>query len=101
MLFLTFFVHLYIFCGVACTIEMTDQSLSEPIDLDFNNDIQDSCDYHDYSNEPIVDNVPNFSGLSILQHNICGALGKQHLLKILLNDIKRECRVQVIMLAET
>ena len=77
---------------------MTELSQSKPINLGFNNVIEDSCDYHDYSN---VNTVSNFNGLAILQHNICGVLGKQDALKLLLKDITRDCRVQVIMMAET
>ena len=80
---------------------MTDLSHSRPIDLGFNNVIEDSCDYRDYLNETIVDMVCTHSGLALLQHDIHGALGKQDVLKILLNDIKQDCRVQVIMLVET
>ena len=92
------FVHYYLFCSVACTLMMADMSETKPIDVGFNNVIEDSCDYHDYSN---VETASNFNGLSILQHNICGVLGKQDSLKLLLNNIRRDCRVQVIMLAET
>ena len=77
---------------------MLDMSHTKPIDLGFNNVIEDSCDYLDYSN---VETVSNFNGLAILQYNIRGVLGKQDSLKLLLNNIRRDCRVQVIMLAET
>ena len=77
---------------------MTELSNSKPIDLGFNNVIEDSWDYHDYSN---VNTVSKFNGLAILQHNIHGVLGKQDALKSLLKDIRRDCMVQVIMLAET
>ena len=93
-----FFVHYYLFCSVVCTLMMTDMSQTKPIDLSFNNVIEDLCDYLDYSN---VETASNFNGLAILQHNICGMLGKQDSLKLLLNNIRRDCRVQVIMLAET
>ena len=77
---------------------MSDMSQTKPIDLSFNNVIEDLYDYLDYSN---VETASNFNGLAILQHNICGVLGKQDSLKLLLNNIRRDCRVQVIMLAET
>ena len=93
-----FFVHYYLFCSVVCTLRMTDMSQTKPIDLSFNNVIEDSCDYLDYSN---VETASNFNGLAILQHNIRGMLGKQDSLNLLLNNIRRDCRVQVIMLAET
>ena len=87
-----------LFCSIACTLTMTESSQMTPIDLGFNNVIEDSCDYLDYSN---VETVSKFNGLAILQHNIQGVLGKQDSLKLLLNDIRKDCRVQVIMLAET
>ena len=77
---------------------MTEMSHMNPITLGFNNVIEDSCDYCDYSN---ADLVAKSNGLAILQHNIRGVLGKQDPLKLLLNNIRRDCRVQVIMLAET
>ena len=92
-----FFVHYYLFCSVVCTLMMSDMSHTKTIDLSFNNVIEDSCDYLDYSN---IETVLNFNGLAILQHNIHGVLGKQDSLKLLLNNIRRDCRVQVIMLAE-
>ena len=95
---LMFFAYCYLFCSVACTLAMTEMSHTNPIDLGFNNVIEDSCDYRDYSNADIVSKL---NGLAILQHNIRGVLGKQDPLKLLLNDIRRDCRVQVIMLAET
>ena len=93
-----FLFHYYLFCGVACVLTMANMSQSKPIDLGFNNVIEDSCDYRDYSN---IETVTNFNGLAILQHNIHGVLGKQDSLKLLLNDIRKDCRVQVILLAET
>ena len=93
-----FFVHYYLFCSVVCTLMMSDMSHTKPIDISFNNVIEDSCDYLDYSN---IETVLNFNGLAILLHNIRGVLGKQDSLKLLLNNIRRDCRVQVIMLAET
>ena len=92
------FAHLYLLGSVACTLTMTELLHSRPIDRGFNTVIEDKCDYHDYSN---VNTVSKFNGLAILQHNILGVLGKQDALKLLLKDIRRDCRVQVIMLAET
>ena len=77
---------------------MTNMSQTKPIDLGFNNVIEDLCDYRDYSN---IETVTNFNGLAILQHSICGLLGKQDSLRLLLNNIRKDCRVQVILLAET
>ena len=91
-----FLTHHYLFCSVARTLTMIN--MSQTIDLGFNNVMEDSCDYRDYSS---IETVSNFNGLAILQHNICGVLGKQDLLKLLLNNIRKDCRVQAILLAET
>ena len=99
-LYLTFMFsfHYYILCSVACILTMTNMSSTKPIDLGFNNVIEDCCDYRDYSN---IETVTKFSGLAILQYNIRGLLGKQDSLRLLLNNIRKDCRVQVILLAET
>ena len=93
-----FLTHYYLFCSVAHILTMTNMSQTNPIDLGFNNVMEDSCDYLDYSN---IETISNFNGLAILQHNIRGVLGKQDSLKLLLNNIRKDCRVQVILLAET
>ena len=68
---------------------------STPIDLGFNNttdDSCDSCDYWDYSSELTADSNhvvgTTSGGLSLLQLNIRGVLGKQNLLKNLLNNVR-------------
>ena len=93
-----FLTHYYLFCSVARILTVTNMLQTNPIDLGFNNVMEDTCDYRDYSN---IETVSNFNGLAILQHNICGVLGKQDSLKLLLNNIRKDCRVQVILLAET
>ena len=97
-LILMFLTHYYLFCSVAHTLTLSNMSQTNPIDLGFNNVLEDSCDYRDYSD---IETVSKFNGLAILQHNIRGVLGKQDSLKLLLNDIRKDCRVQVILLAET
>ena len=97
-LILTFLTHYYLFCSVARILTVMNMSQTNPIDLGFNNVMEDSCDYRDYSN---IETVSNFNGLAILQHNICGVLGKQDSLKLLLNNIRKDCRVQVILFPET
>ena len=81
-----FLTHYYLFCSVVRTLTMTN--MSQTIDLGFNNVMEDLCDYRDYSN---IETVSNFNGLAILQHNIHGVLGKQDLLKLLLNNIRKDC----------
>ena len=73
--------------------------IHDKLDLGFNNDIVDSCDYLDYGeltgDRSVMDN------LTVLQLNIRGLLNKQDKLKNLLNDIKNDSRVDVAMLVET
>ena len=66
---------------------ITDVLSSTPIDLGFNNTTDHSCDYWDYSSELTADSNHGTTsgGLSLLQLNICRVLGKQNLLKNLLN----------------
>ena len=71
----------------------------ERLDLGFNNDIVDSCDYLDYGELTSDRSAKN--NLTVLQLNIRGLLNKQDKLKNLLNDIKNDSRVDVAMLVET
>ena len=71
----------------------------ERLDLGFNNDIVDSCDYLDYGELTRDRSVKN--NLTVLQLNIQGLLNKQDKLKNLLNDIKNDSRVDVAILVET
>ena len=82
---------------------MTDVLNSTPIDLGFNNTIDDSCDYWDYSGEAIANSTTKSRphGMSLLQLNIPGVLGKQNLLNNLLNDVRQKNKVHVVMLVET
>ena len=69
------------------------------LNLGFNNDIVDSCDYLDYGELTSDRTVTN--NLTVLQLNIRGLLNKQDKLKNLLSDIKNDSRVDVAMLVET
>ena len=84
---------------------ITDVLSGTPIDLGFNNTTDDSCDYWDYLSELTGDSnhvVGTMSGrLGLLQLNICGVLGKQNLLKNLLNDVRYKTKVHMVMLVET
>ena len=73
-------------------------SMTYSVDLGFNNVLEDMCDYRDYST---VTTKSNVNGLAVLQHNICGVLGKQDQLKLLLNTIGNDCQVQCVLLAKT
>ena len=74
-------------------------SICDRLDLGFNNETVDSCDYLDYSD--LTKNKSDKNHLTVLQLNICGVLNKQDELKDLLNDIKRDSRVDVVMMVET
>ena len=84
---------------------ITDVLSGTPIDLGFNNMTDDSCDYWDYLSELTADSnhvVGTTSGsLGLLQLNISGVLGKQNLLKNLLNDVRHKMKVHMVMLVET
>ena len=96
------FIVLFI---VTCTTMTMDVLSSTPIDLGFNNMIDDSCDYWDYLSESTANpnHVANTTsgGMSVLQLNIRGVLGKQNLLKNLLNDVRQKNKVHIVMLVET
>ena len=72
--------------------------MTQSVDLGFNNVLEDVCDYRDYST---VTTRTKVNGLTVLQHNIRGVLGKQDQLKLLLNSIGNECQVHCVLLAET
>ena len=71
----------------------------ERLDLGFNNEIVDSCDYLDYGE--LTKDKRDKNNLTVLQLNIRGILNKQDKLKTLLDDIKNDSRVDVVMLVET
>ena len=71
----------------------------ERLDLGFNNEIVDSCDYLDYGE--LTKDKRDKDNLTVLQLNIRGVLNKQEKLKTLLDDIKNDSRVDVAMLVET
>ena len=90
------FLYTYLTCSVVCNLTLI--TMSQSINLGFNNVLEDLCDCRDYSN---LKTVSKFNGLAVLQHNIRGVLGKQDQLRFLLSNIKNDCRVQVVLLAET
>ena len=74
---------------------------SDQIDLGFNDDYVDQCDYIDYSEIATDKNVRNRNNFTVMQLNARGVLNKRDLLKDLLSDIKKDSRVNVVLLVET
>ena len=74
---------------------------TDRIDLGFNDKYIDHCDYIDYSEFTADKSYGNRDTLSILQLNTRGILNKRDTLKSLLNDIKKDSRVDVVLLVET
>ena len=70
-----------------CSAPIGMDNICERMDLGFNNEIIDACDYLDYSD--LTKDKSEKNNLTVLQLNICGVLNKQDKLKDLLNDIKR------------
>ena len=93
-------ILLYLYCCLNCSVVcyLIKINMTQSIDLGFNNVLEDVCDYRDYSN---VTTRSKVNGLTVLQHNIRGVLGKQDQLKLLLNSIGNECQVHCVLLAET
>ena len=74
---------------------------TDRIDLGFNYDYIDHCDYVDYSEITVDKNNKNRNTLTAMQLNARGVLNKRDPLKIVLNDIKKDNRVDVVLLVET
>ena len=87
----------YLFTCVApiCTVHMSVSTDNEPIDLGFNGDIEDKCDYLDYL-EIDLDIDHDQWELTVMQLNIRGLLNKQEDLKHLLTKIKKKPRMCII-----
>ena len=92
-------LHLYIICCIAPYNLLYNMLPNEPIDLGFNDPLEDRCDYIDLDNRG--NELCNQKGLNILQFNTRGVLSKQDLLKTLLRDISKDCKLEAIMLVET
>ena len=74
---------------------------SNHIDLGYNDDYVDHCDYVDYA-ELTKDNVSSHKEtFSVLQLNTRGVLNKHDSLKALFNEVKNDNRVDVALLVET
>ena len=69
--------------------------------LGFNDEYTDHCDYIDYSEITTDSNQKNKGTFTIMQLNSRGVLNKRDALQLLLNDIKKDSRVDVVLLVET
>ena len=85
--------------SLICTVHMTS-TCTNPIDLGFNGDIEDKCDYLDYSAIDL-DTDHDQRKWTVIQLNIRGLLNKQEELNRLLSEIKRKHTISVVLLAET
>ena len=81
--------------ALTCTVHMTCTG-PDFIDLGFNGDIEDKCDYLDY-----LETDHDQRKRTVIQLNIRGLLNKQDDLRQLLVEIKKKHAVSVILLAET
>ena len=74
---------------------------SNHIDLGYNDDYVDHCDYIDYA-ELTEDNASSYKDtFTVLQLNTRGVLNKRDSLKALFNEIKKDNRIDVALLVET
>ena len=72
----------------------------DPIKLGFNDDLEDRCDYIDYS-ELNTNNRPDRTELIVLQLNIRGILNKQCKLQRLMTEIKGKHHLNIVLLEES
>ena len=70
-------------------------------DLGFNHEHNDYCDYVDYADCREYPLKRDKSGLSVMQLNIRGLLNKQENLKNLLDRIKKQKNLDVVLIVET
>ena len=78
---------------------MLDLTNTDPIDLGFNNVLEDCCNYLDPTELGLK--RTDFKGLNVLLLNSRGVLSKQESLKLLLKELRRDCNVNVVLLVET
>ena len=98
-LYLTSTIALFVLLLYICSL-CFDMN-SDWIDLGFNDEYIDHCDYIDY-NDLVADISKGKNTIfTVLQLNTRGVLNKQDPLKLLLNDIKKDNRVDVVLLVET
>ena len=75
-------------------------SIKDPLDVGFNADLVDNCDYLDYSNFK-TDKGLDKNEFTVMQLNIRGISKKQSALKQLMTEIKTTHPLDVVLLAET
>ena len=99
-------LYITVFLVLICTLlyiclapDVVMDEIYERLDLGFNNEIVDSCDYLDYGE--LTKDKRDKNNLTVLQLNIRGILNKQDKLKTLLDDTRNDSRVDVVMLVET
>ena len=100
-LFFCLFELLYICYTTVFSLNMVDLTDTNPIDLGFNNVLEDCCNYVDLTELDPKRSRSNLNGLNVLLLNSRGVLSKQELLKELLKDLRMECKVHVVLLVET
>ena len=95
----TYCVLLYICCVTTCFMKMFDLSDTDPLDLGFNNVLEDSCTYIDPTELKPCPVNPH--SLNLIQLNLRGVLGKQERIKLLLKELRKDCNIHVAFLVET
>ena len=98
-LYLTSTIALFVLFLYICSL-CFDMN-TDRIDLGFNDEYIDHCDYIDYNDFVSDKNKANRSTLTVMQLNTRGVLNKRDPLKLLLNDIKKDSRVDIVLLVET
>ena len=78
---------------------MYDLSKPDPIDLGFNDVLEDSCNYVDLSETELYPVSPD--SLNMIQLNARGVLGKQDQIKLLLKELRKTCNLHAAFLVET
>ena len=95
----TLCILLYICCIFVCSLKMFDLSNTDPLDLGFNNVLEDSCNYVDLSETDLCPINPD--SLNLIQLNSRGVLGKQERIKLFLKELKKNCNIHAALLVET
>ena len=85
--------------AVTCSVHMTSTS-TDFIDLGFNGDIEDKCDYQDYPTLDL-DTEHDQRKMTVIQLNIRSLLNKQDDLNQLLSEIRKKHTISIILQAET
>ena len=100
MYYLFFLLFLWLTCIALTSTAHTTCTNTEFIDLGFNGEIEDKCDYLDYSELDLNIDYDQRK-LTVIQLNIRGLLNKWVELNMLFKEIKMKHEVSIILLAET